>query len=168
MSLCPTKTKSIVFCRHRKAAARPIRIGNLPIEYCKEVKILGITFTKTLNWKPHVRNICQKVSPYINFLRSISSQKWGSHPSAMLTIYKSCIRSIIEYGAFLFDDAPQTTLIILDRLQWKCLRICTGAFITTHTKTLEVTAGVEPLSVRRLKAASRFIINRFSLEDNLT
>jgi hypothetical protein len=40
-------------------------------------------------------------------------------------------------------------------------------FQTTHTKTLEVIAGIEPLDVRRVKAASRFIVKRFSIESNV-
>jgi ribonuclease HI/endonuclease/exonuclease/phosphatase (EEP) superfamily protein YafD len=167
LNLCAAKTKVVVFCKNRVPKARPVRVGNRSIEYSKEMKILGMTFTKTLNWKPHIRAINQKVAPYINFLRSISSQKWGSHPNAMLTIYKSCIRSIIEYGTFIIDDGPDSTLILLDRLQWKCIRICTGMFQTTHTKSLEVIAGIEPLEVRRVKAASRFIIKRFSIESNV-
>jgi hypothetical protein len=166
LKLCPEKTKIVVFCKNKPVRVAPIRVGNRRIEYNKEMKILGITMTKTLNWKPHVRTISQKVSPYINFLRSIASQKWGGHPNAMLTIYKSCIRSIIEYGSYLFDNAPDSTLIALDRLQWKCLRICTGMFRTTHTKTLEVVAGIEPLGIRRLKTASRFVSKRVSIENN--
>lgn len=81
----------------------------------------------------------------------------------LLKVYKSCIRPILEYGAIFFADCPEWISVQLDRIQWQCIRICIGATKTTHTQSLEVLSGIEPLQIRREIAAENFVRKRFSL-----
>ncbi|XP_055585919.1 uncharacterized protein LOC129738687 isoform X2 [Uranotaenia lowii] len=81
----------------------------------------------------------------------------------MIHIYKACIRSIIEYGSIFMTQLNYKDSLMLDRIQWACIRVCLGSTKTTHTGSLDVLAGLCPLSIRRDSSALRFVNRRACL-----
>jgi hypothetical protein len=41
-------------------------------------------------------------------LRALAGTWWGAHPSSLLLVYKSIIRSKVDYGSFLFSSASRS------------------------------------------------------------
>lgn len=67
----------------------------------------------------------------------------------MLRLYKSLIRSKLDYGCAIYGQTAKSYLRLLDPIQNEGLRIATGAFRSSPKESLEVEAGVLPLSLRR-------------------
>ncbi|KAL9692218.1 hypothetical protein quinque_015861 [Culex quinquefasciatus] len=155
---------AMIFSKRCLPDVPELYINGAVVEYKKYITLLGINLTPTLSWASQIRMVKRKTSLYVNFMRSVAGQKWGSHPSALLSIYKSCVRSIIDYGSIFFGEAPERELIQLDRIQWNCLRIALGSTKTTHTGSLEALAGIMPLGLRRQMLLAKFVNRRYSLE----
>jgi hypothetical protein len=73
---------------------------------------------------------------------------WGAHPDVMLILYKSLIRSVLEYGCIVFDRMAGTHVLKLEKVQYRCLRVALGLMQSTHIQTFEVIGGVLPLRMR--------------------
>ena len=57
--------------------------------------------------------------------------EWGADRSAMRSIYTSLVRSVFDYGCFVYGSAATTHLKKLDVIQYKALRLCIGAYKST-------------------------------------
>ncbi|XP_038117293.1 uncharacterized protein LOC6044496 [Culex quinquefasciatus] len=164
LEVSPPKSAAMIFSKRCLPDVPELYINGAVVEYKEYITLLGINLTPTLSWASQIRMVKRKTSLYVNFMRSVAGQKWGSHPSALLSIYKSCVRSIIDYGSIFFGEAPERELIQLDRIQWNCLRIALGSTKTTHTGSLEALAGIMPLGLRRQMLLAKFVNRRYSLE----
>jgi hypothetical protein len=129
---------------------------NVQIEYnhqeipCKEQhKFLGVHFDRKLNWKLHINQISQSCFRRMNILRSVSSMQWGADPLSLLILYKSLIRSVLDYACFIFGNANTVNRIALDRIQYSALRTCLGLMKSSPCNAMEVEARVMPLEIRR-------------------
>ena len=92
----------------------------------------------------------------INLLSNISGRDWGSDRETLLLIYKSLIRSKLDYGAIFYSSASQTNLKKLDVIQSSALRIACGARRTTPIISLEVETNTPPLFLHR-----KFLLVKF-------
>lgn len=71
------------------------------IPHTNTIKFLGITFDKSLSFKDHFQNIKQKCVDRINIIKIISYKTWKLKKKTLLNVYKSLIRSIIDYSSFI-------------------------------------------------------------------
>ncbi|KAL1398832.1 hypothetical protein pipiens_002335 [Culex pipiens pipiens] len=165
LRVAPSKCSSIIFSRRAVDDDRTpvLTVDGSPVPYLRSIKLLGLHLTPTLSWRKHFLYVKHRAATYTNFMRSVAGQSWGADPAALLTIFKSCIRPILEYASIFFTGAPQADTIILDRIQWSCIRIALGSTKTTHTGSLEVLSGLMPLKHRREMATMKFVERRFSL-----
>ena len=85
-----------------------------------------------------------------------SAYKKGARAGA--TIYRSLIRSVIDYGAIAYDNASESQLAKLDSIQYQALKISTGAMVVTPLATLQVHCEEPPLQLRRLKQQIQYAI----------
>lgn len=100
-------------------------------------------------------NRCQK---RINLLRGITGTKWGCNKHILLTIYKGLIRSIIDYGSTLYNNASKYLLNKLDSIQYKSLIICLGALKGTALSSLQFEANEQPLFLRRKNSILKHLV----------
>ncbi|XP_062706171.1 uncharacterized protein LOC134287690 [Aedes albopictus] len=156
------KTKFILFSRKHSPISINLFLNGLQIEQIDEYKYLGIWFDSKLNWNTHIIHIQKVCSRRINFLRTITGTWWGANPSDLITLYKTTIRSVMEYGCFTFGSAAQIHFSKLERIQYRCLRICLKLMNSTHTQSIEVLAGIVPLKIRFQELNCKFLINCFA------
>ncbi|KAK4324253.1 hypothetical protein Pmani_005093 [Petrolisthes manimaculis] len=64
-------------------------------------------------------------------------------------VYKTLIRTKLEYGSQVYGSASDTALERLDVYQNKCLRVCLGALKCTRIARMEVEVNIPPLRLRR-------------------
>ena len=103
--------------------------------------MLGLTFSSKLDWGSYIVSIAKTASKKIGAL--IRSLKFLS-PEVALYLYKSTIRTCMEYCCHVWAGAPSCYLELLDKLQ-KRIRRTVGPALA---------ASLEPLAHRRNVASS--------------
>ena len=106
---------------------------------------LGMTFDSRLTWIKHIQTLRAKCQNDLRLLIIISNWKWGGEALTLRNLYISLIRSKLEYGSILFDQASKTNLDMLDRVQYQACRTILGALKCTPTVKLEIEADPMPL-----------------------
>ena len=75
-------------------------------------------------------------------------------------IYKTLIRSIIDYGCAAYNSANKDLKSKLDRIQSQALRIACGALRCTSVASVQVECGGEmPLQLRRESIINKYALN---------
>ena len=154
----PEKTELVVFTRKHIPAQLTLSLSGRTINQSDSYKYLGVWFDRKGTWGKHINHLKQKCQQRINFLRSITGTWWGARPTDLLRLYKTTILSVLEYGSFCFKSAAKSRLVVLERIQYRCLRIVLGCMHSTHNMSLEVLAGVLPLQDRYYELSYRFLI----------
>lgn len=117
-----------------------------------QVKIVGLIFSHNLTWSAHVDSVYKKANRSLALLRRA---KPVLNSDGLATIYKSFVRSQLEYCSPLWMGAPADSLHRLDRIQVRATRIL------GHT----VGNDLESLDHRRMvsaKCAMHRLINKKS------
>ena len=82
----------------------------------------------------------------------------GVSPQILLSIYRSIIRSKLDYGCFLFGSASYTNWNKINKLQIACLRIIMGYVRSTPGPAIEVESTCPPFNIRCRWLAGKFIL----------
>ena len=85
----------------------------------------------------------------MNLFKIIAHQTWGADQSTLLTLYRTLIRSKLDYGAIVYGSARKSYLKISEPVANQALRICLGAYRTSPVCSLQVLAHEPPLELRR-------------------
>ncbi|XP_018399565.1 PREDICTED: RNA-directed DNA polymerase from mobile element jockey-like [Cyphomyrmex costatus] len=137
LELSPDKCKLVIFnSSNVKIGGYKIVISNTTITPSSHVKFLGMVLDKQLNWNLHIKYIIQKCDVPIRILCCIRRTWWGADPCTMLVLYKSLIRSRIEYGGFLISPCNPNQFYKLEKIQLKCLRLAMGYMNSTPTNVI--------------------------------
>ena len=64
------------------------------LEPVHQLRDLGILISRDLSWSPHIRAIAEKVRQKASWVLSVFHTR---SPTIMLTLYKSMVRSLVEY-----------------------------------------------------------------------
>ena len=95
----------------------------------------------------------------LNFLKVISHMHWGSDRVIMLRLYRSIIRSKLDYGSIFYSSAKPSTLKLLDPVHnTAIIRLCTGAFRSSPVVSLYADSGEPPLELRRVQLLLQFYV----------
>jgi len=82
------------------------------IPVVEQAKFLGLIFDRKLTLVPHLRYLRQKCMKAFNLLRVVAHAKWGSDEATLLHLYRSLIRSKLDYGAIVYGSARKSYLRI--------------------------------------------------------
>ena len=152
MKLSVQKSCGVIFTHCIKQTIKaPLMLGSTPLKMEKSIKFLGMVFDARLNWLSHCQYVEERCKNRLNFMRSITSTKWGAGKTCLIILYKALIRSLLDYGAIALGNASSQALRILDSIQARALRICCGAMRSTAVAALQVECGEPPLDIRRLR-----------------
>jgi hypothetical protein len=125
-----------------------VRLGQTALRNVTEFKYMGIILDRKLTWWLHAEYIQRRRYARVNFMKSIVGQSWGAHPACLLVLYKSTVRSVIEFDGVCFSG--------MERIQWRAGRICFGLMRSTHVLSVEILAG-SPL----IRQSLSFLNERF-------
>ena len=106
------------------------------------VKFLGVFIDPSLNFKHHIKTICNKISSSLYFLRSV--KKILSF-KAMNAVYFSLIHSHLVYCIQVWSCCPESSLNSLFKKQKIALRIINNASYNSHTESLFKKCKILPL-----------------------
>ena len=102
----------------------------------------------------------------LSILRCVSHLKWGADRRTLLMLYRSIIRSKIDYGSQVYGSAPERILSKLDTVHNAALRLCTGAFRSSPIDSLLVECNEMSLSRRRTKLGMQHYLRLQRLPDS--
>ena len=165
-----TKTTAIIFTRKRDQEKEiEIKIGNKQIKFVKEVKFLGVIFDQKLTWNQHTKYVIDKCKKKrINLLRALSGTDWGANKKTLVMLYRTLIRSIIDYGCIAYDSAATSIKKKLNQIQSKALRFCCGAMVNTPVIALQIECGETSLELRRKELQLQYAAKLIASENNPT
>ena len=95
------------FCRLRKVHPDPVLLLNgTQITVVEQANFLGLIFDRKLTVVPHLRYLRQKCIKLVTFCEwlhmMVAHAKWGSDEATLLHLYRSLIRSKLDYGAIVY------------------------------------------------------------------
>lgn len=162
-----TKSCFVLF-QKRKGKKVQLTLNGQNMVREKSVKFLGMVFDESLTWKDHITLIIEKCQKRINVLKSLTGTKWGAGKETMVILYKTLVRSIIDYGSEVYHSASDSVLQKLDVVQSQCLRIICGAMKCTAIPALEVECGIPPLALRREYCLHKIAVKYAASDGNPT
>ena len=112
------KTQLVSFDQSKNTDAIDVKMDQFVLEERSSFKMLWLTFSSKLDWGSYIVSIAKTASKKIGTL--IHSMKFLS-PAVALYLYKSTIRSCMEYCCHVWAGAPSCYLELVDKLQ---KRIC--------------------------------------------
>ena len=71
-----------------------------PLSATSQVKDLGVLVRDNLSWSPHIHSICQRARQKAAWVLSVFHSR---RPDVILTLYKSMVRSLLEYCSPLWN-----------------------------------------------------------------
>jgi len=152
--LAPQNCKSVLFIlRPFNPIAAKIQLHDYQFDRIPSFQYLGVVLDSKLSWKRHISHIRNRAFSACNILKALSPSSWGGDPASLLLFYKSFVRSIIDYDSFLYANAPETTLLLLEWVQNHAIRLALGATKITPILALQAESKIPPLSFKRTKLA---------------
>ena len=88
----------------------------------------------------------------------LSHTSWGSDTQTLLKLFKAFIRSKLDYGCMVYQSASHTTLKKLMPVQHEALRVCSGAFRTSPTRSLHIECNEIPPYLRHIQLSMQYIV----------
>ena len=130
-----------------------LRINDITLE--KDVKpvYLGVQLDTKLSMNKHISNVKKKATKRLNLLKRLASTTWGSDKDTLRSLYLGYIRSAMDYNIVLQNISSKSTRKTLDQVQNHALRFICGGMKSTPSAACEIDANIEPLELRRKKAA---------------
>ena len=164
-----SKTQCVHFCQLRKVHDDPelYLYGSL-IPVVDDFKFLGLIFDRKLSFIPHIKYLKAKCLKAMNLLKVLSHTNWGADRTVLLQLYRSLIRSKLDYGSIVYGSARKSYLMMLDTVHHQGLRLALGAFRTSPVESLYVEAEEPSLYLRREKLALQYAIRLAANPSNPT
>ena len=145
--LLVNESKTIVMSFQRNHTLK-ITLQNTPLTQARSHRHLGLIIQADLRWTEHVDSKIKKARRQLFQLRRIRNV---IHKSALINVYCSYVRPIVEYGSLVLSNLTQTSQDQLESLQRRAGRVCLGPplFQPTHHSSLLHHLSIPTLSSRR-------------------
>ncbi|XP_071634789.1 uncharacterized protein [Temnothorax longispinosus] len=124
LQLEPKKTVLIQFSKHGGCNNTYIELDNTRINAQTEAKFLGIWLDSKLEFMKQVQEVKGKVSKANSLMVYLNKKYKGMEVNTALMLYKSLIRSITNYGNFVYFPKRADQKLKMERTQY--LGICTA------------------------------------------
>lgn len=150
LQFAPDKMTMMQFSRLRRQEQRvKLTLNGAVISYSENKKFLGIHFDKRLTWKKHIQETYNSTIKQTNILKILANRNWGANEDSLLSVYKSIVRSRLEYGCVAFQSAKPHIIQKLQLVQNLSIRISMGAYRTSPVISIHSLSGIQPLNNRR-------------------
>ena len=157
-TISKNKTVAMHFCPDKKCMDPVLKLDNDPIQFVKEAKFLGLIWDTKLTFEPHIKYLKARCQKSLNILKVLSRTEWGADRTTLLKLYRSLVRSKLDYGCIVYGSASKTALAKLDPVHNQGLRLSLGAFRSSPVESLYVEAHEPPLEIRRDKLALQYVL----------
>ena len=142
----PSKTKSMRLSRKHKLASPPLTMGGTILEEVKSHKHLGVTLSNDLSWNSHIEDIVAKASQSLDVLNAL---KYKLDRVTLDKLYKSFIRSKLEYANITWDNCSKYLSDLIESVQYRAAKIVSGGISRVSHNAVYSELGWESLKTRR-------------------
>ena len=170
-TVSPNKTVAIHFCQYNSTDCKDpvLKLGDSVINFVTEHKFLGLIWDSKLTFHAHLQYLLNKCRKALNIIKVLSHSNWGSDTKTLLKLFRSLIRSKLDYGCTVYMNAKvDADLEALNVLHRQGIRLCLGAFKSSPIESLYVEANEPPLELRRKELAMRYTLKIKSNPNNPT
>lgn len=162
LDLSPPKSAIMIFSRKRQIPEINIKLNDQTVPIRNKVKFLGVYLDPKLTGIYHAEYLARRCERAIPILKALAGVWWGSHPFCLRLVYNALIRSILDYGSYLFPPCSKMAFDKLDKIQLSCLRIVIGCMKSSPSNAVQVESCDPPLALRRQYLCDRFISKVFT------
>ena len=153
------KTVAVHFCRRRcPDPDLGIRLYGQPVATRSEARFLGVIFDRRVTYNEHFKVLREKSFKSLNILKCVSRTSYGADRATLLLLYRSMIRSKLDYASLIYDSASESSKRPLDAVHHAALCIATSAFRTSPKASLLAEAHELSLSLRRQMLGMRYAL----------
>ena len=101
--MAPHKCNHMIFSQTKAKTEDQLKLKlyNTQITKVESTKFLGIILDQRLNFNKHIEYIKSKAQGRVNIIKILSHKKWKLSCNTLISMYKSLVRSIIEYSDFI-------------------------------------------------------------------
>ena len=120
-----SKTVCMHFCQTRKRDNPDPRLtlDGHPIPVVEKNQFLGLIFDRKLNFIPHISYLKDKCQKALNLIRVVANTDWGADRKVLLRLYRTLVRSKLDYGCIVYGSARKSYLKMLDPIHNQGLRL---------------------------------------------
>ena len=104
----------------------------------------------TNSFIPHIKALKAKCLKALDILKVLSSSDWGGDRTVLSNLYRSLIRSKLDYGSIVYGSARKSYLKSLDTIHHQGLRLALGAFRTSPVGSLYAESNEPSLYTREI------------------
>ena len=105
-----SKSCYMFFTRKRKLKQVQLKLYGQNMEKVSEFKYLGLWFDEKCLWRTHINKLETKCKKTLNLMRAVSGFEWGADKESLLCLYRTLIRSCIDYGCMIYGAAAKSLL----------------------------------------------------------
>ena len=151
-----SQSKTVCVHFHKKRGTLPepdLKLNGSKVKVVKETKFLGVIFDQKLSFIPHMTALKTRCLKALAIMKVVSNQSWETDKSVLLKLYRSLVRSKLDYGCIVYGSARPSYLKMLNTIHHQGLRLAFGALRTSPVESLYVEAGEQ----RRIKLSLQYI-----------
>ena len=117
------------------------------VQQCSSTKHLGLFLDNKLDFNKHLDEKINKCNKIIGMMKKLSTLV---SRQSLLTIYKSIVRPILDYGVIIYDKPHKGSFIEkIEQVQHNACLVITGAFKGTSRECFYKELGLESLKDRK-------------------
>ena len=168
LDVSPAKTSFIHFNKEGILPGETeIDISDTTLHSTESVKFLGLYFDYQLSFERHLRYVHEKANRALNIVKFLRGTWWGAHPSTLITFYKSFVRSVIDYGSFIYFPVQKVRKDKLERIQFSAIRMALGLRMSTPTNVLLGESKLTMIQHRTKMLCENILLKVFSVKQSI-
>ena len=147
------KRVATCFYLDNKQAARKLKVtlaGVVLVVHDFAPKYLGVTLDRSLTYRKHTENVCDKVKSRCNIICKMAGTDWGAPAPVLRTSAIALVYSVAEYCVPVWGRCAHVQHI--DTQLNIAMRTVSGALRPTNINCLPVLSSIEPPQIRRDRA----------------
>ncbi|XP_074112183.1 uncharacterized protein LOC141535918 [Cotesia typhae] len=151
----PSKTGLVLFTKKRKFVVKAPFLFNEQLRFTEEIRYLGVTVDKKLNWRSHISSQAQKATATFWVCRRMFGNTWGLKPRMVKWIYEAILVPQIIYASVVWWPALKraTNIKALNKVYRLAILGITGSMKKTPTLAMGALLNVRPPNLHAESAA---------------
>jgi len=143
-----------------------VTVGRYPPSTKKLIQYLGLTFQRNGSYSTHIQKVVAKCQARLNVIRMLKGMSCGAGKRPLLTVYRSLVRYVTEYGMEAYLFASLSLLKPLQKIPNDALRLYTGALVSTPVICLHHACNEMPLNIKHKFLCLKFKAHLLSFSDH--